>query len=390
MCYDADACLYGMQLDVMAAEYDLSSVESYLFDPQPNTMRLMRDMMSRLGLKATRVIENVNDMYSVANTRIPDLLVIDAENTESEVFRLLRYIRGDPASHNPFMSLIVTTWQPTNGLLNKVTSCGGDDLLIKPASPKQMMERVTSLIENRRRFVVTADYVGPERRKSPRPGRHMPLIEVPNTLRLKAFGHWDNFTSRHIISKAVEEVNNIRLSRCAVQIGFLVEFALPGLASELPDRVSLEHLFRIPPLGEDILHRLGDSPRRAKIEPALRLLIGIVEYMRAHAETHLAARALEKLHTQTCEVMHLIDPDRPLEEIMGDVQDFVSNYRERLEEFVAAKAAAAAFAAASAEAGSVAPSNNAETTPAAVETPVAADVSEVTALADAISESPSA
>ena len=66
---------------------------------------------------------------------------------------------------------------------------GTDDLVRKPISIKLLTDRITYLIENRKDFVATSGYVGPERRKGVRPENEAAAqVAVPNSLREKAAG----------------------------------------------------------------------------------------------------------------------------------------------------------------------------------------------------------
>ena len=128
-------------------------------------------------------MEDVRKAFQTGN---PDLLIADATSPETETFRLVQSVRHSVIGGNPFIGIIVTAFHPTKMLLAKVTNCGADALLVKPVAFRQIQDRINALIDQPRNFVVTADFVGPDRRKSPREGSPIPLLEVPNTLRMKA------------------------------------------------------------------------------------------------------------------------------------------------------------------------------------------------------------
>ena len=69
------------------------------------------------------------------------------------------------AGYNPFIVIIVTAWEKSTGLINRVVNSGADDLLLRPFSTALLGQRIEAHIERRKGFVITTDYVGPDRRK---------------------------------------------------------------------------------------------------------------------------------------------------------------------------------------------------------------------------------
>jgi len=91
-----------------------------------------------------------------------------------------------------------------------------DDLLASPLSVKALLGWIEGLVKNCKPFLVTTDYIGPDRRCG---GRHeasseIPLFHVPNTLRDKAAGRRVDMTELQIaINSVMFEINEQRLVR---------------------------------------------------------------------------------------------------------------------------------------------------------------------------------
>ncbi|HYG88908.1 MAG TPA: response regulator [Azospirillum sp.] len=330
-------------------DYDFSLVDAAIVDTQHNSLRLMRDVLGRLGIKKVEVYSGFKDAAARLTGATPDLVLIDAdgEEAEAEAFKLVRTIRNDVNTPNPFAGLIVTTWQPTPVLLMRVTNSGADDLLVKPVSPKQVFERIGTLIRERKGFVVTADYTGPDRRKSPREGAQIPLLDVPNTLKLKAMGQWEAAQVRQRMATAVRQVSEQKVLRSAVQAAFLVEFARTGLLNTPPDRMALDHLSRVPAVVDELVRRLPDDRDTTAAKTAARALRQLAELIRAKAEGGTAdGGGVERAVTLSHELLQASDPNRPLDAMVREVEAAVAGYRSRLEQLAQAKAAEAAKAAA--------------------------------------------
>ncbi|WP_376960629.1 response regulator [Azospirillum sp. A26] len=324
-------------------DYDFSQVDAAIIDSQLNTARVFRDVLIRLGFRRVELFDSVKAAAGLLGSVMPDLVLVDADGEDSEAFQFIRALRNEPTAPNPFACVIVTTWAPTPALLTRVTNAGGDDLLMKPVSPKQVRDRIVSLIESRKGFVVTADYIGPDRRKSPREGAQVPVLDAPNTLRLKATGQWTQSGARMLLNEAVATVTTQKRLRASIQVAFLVEFALAGLARPAPDRMSIDHVGRIGGFLDDLLRRLGDDGDHAPVEAVARAIKTLADKVRAAAEAGpVAADDRDQLQALSRALMQAVDPDRALEAMTREVSSAVAGYRGRLEQIAQAKAAAAA------------------------------------------------
>lgn len=334
-------------------DYDLTYVEAAIIDTQSNTLRLLRDVLARLGVKKVELYDSITAAQFLLSGGNPDLVLVDCDGPhEAEAFKFVRAYRNEPTTPNPYAALIVTTWQATQAQVIRMTNSGADDMMVKPVSPKQVMDRLGALIEGRRKFVVTADYVGPDRRKSPREGTQVPLIDPPNTLRMKATGEWTGPETRRLLAEANLLVAEQKRLRASIQIGFLIEFAIPGLARTPVDRLAVEHLIRVPGVVDDLHRRLPDAEASGKLDTACRAMHVLAERVRAQLdEGTVEARDLAHLRTLAHELMQGVDPKRPAAAIEREVQTAVAAYRVRLEAMAQAKADAAKAEAAKADAG---------------------------------------
>ena len=138
----------------------------------------------------------------------------------------MREIRGTNICADPFVPVMAFSWQPNLSVVNKMMEAGIDDLIVMPISLKLIYDRIDVLIRNRPEFVVTASYVGPERRTG---GREKvdPLglgtIKVPNTLRYKTTGDVTAIASSEIVTEIKEKIEHHRINRYAQRIQWLVD-----------------------------------------------------------------------------------------------------------------------------------------------------------------------
>lgn len=118
----------------------------------------LRQTLTDLYFRDFRNGSSVQDIRNALKTRSPDLVITDGNLADGDVCGLIADIRNNRVGANPFLSIIVTTWQPSEELVCRVIDCGADDLLVLPASRKALRNRIDTLTFNRKPFVVTATY----------------------------------------------------------------------------------------------------------------------------------------------------------------------------------------------------------------------------------------
>jgi hypothetical protein len=168
-------------------------------------------------------------------------------------------LRQGAESFNPFVVIIATAWEKSQGLISRVLNSGADDLLLRPFSTALLQSRIEAHIQRRKGFVVTTDYVGPDRRLDQTRPSNVELFEPPNSLRMKAK---ERLTPEEAAQRLEFEIkiardvlNAEKLRRDAFQVCIqwrLLQDQLPGQGS------SNAHLAKIADLTRSIEKRSRD------------------------------------------------------------------------------------------------------------------------------------
>jgi hypothetical protein len=189
---------------------------------------------------------------------------------------------------------------------------------------------------------VTSDFIGPDRRMSLREGSPIPLLEVPNTLRMKATSSFAKVNPHALIERGIRDINEQKLLRQAFQAAFLIEFAVPALSEGKADRMALDHLQRVGPVLEDIVHRLPTpmAGSRARVPELSHSLTDAVEIARSQALSGRVPSDMDLLKEAALEIMQTLSPDKDHASMAREVASAASAYRARLTAMAEAKAAA--------------------------------------------------
>ena len=168
------------------ARLSYESAETLVYDPVSANRTATRAVLYTLGFRNIETVATVEDFREAIRNRPPDLALCEAQGADAELCQMIQMLRQGASGYNPFIVIIVTAWEKTNALVGRVVNSGADDLILRPFSTKVLGDRIETHIERRKGFVITHDYVGPDRRRDPNRASTVDLFEPPNSLKMKA------------------------------------------------------------------------------------------------------------------------------------------------------------------------------------------------------------
>ena len=214
------------------------STETLVYDPVAANRTATRAALYTLGFRRIETVASLDAFLSSIRRRPPDLALCEAQGADAQLCDMIQELRQGAAGFNPFIVIIVTAWEKSTALVTRVVNSGADDLLLRPFSTTLLRQRIEIHIERRKGFVVTSDYVGPDRRKDISRPSNVELFEPPNSLKMKAKDRLsaDETTQRldAELKSAREVLNSEKLRRDAFQISILwrlMQEEIPGAAS---------------------------------------------------------------------------------------------------------------------------------------------------------------
>ena len=241
-------------------DWNFKNIRLVIGEPRDDVRFGLRAALSAAGfeqIEDTGKISTVRE--SVANNGV-DLLVCDMHLSDGDMGNLIHQIRHQEVGNNPFVTIITLIPMADEQMIKKVIGSGTDDILVMPISPENLMKRVVHLIHERKPFVVTTDYIGPDRREGHRPGtQKIPLIEVPNLLKVMVEGEPDRVKFKTEIEAAALVLNEQKIERHAYQIVYLVEKIAQIYPMNPGDESVLSNLDRLALVSNDINDRVDGS-----------------------------------------------------------------------------------------------------------------------------------
>jgi DNA-binding response OmpR family regulator len=221
--------------------------------------RSVRHSLVNQGLKHCQEVDGIEGVCNVLKGGQTDLLVTAPDIEGGDLGRLLQDMRHNRIGDNPFIVVMTLLDSPDPQRVQRVVDTGVDDVLVMPMPPLQIVGRLNNFVIGRKPFVVTHDYVGPDRRSADRPGRaSAPLIEVPNPIRWQVVINSDAASLASQIREATARINVHKMKCYSGQIIYLAERIVKAYHFDRRDEIP-SNADRLVHISEDLAQRMGGT-----------------------------------------------------------------------------------------------------------------------------------
>jgi DNA-binding NarL/FixJ family response regulator len=178
-------------------KFDYRDVPTVIADEESGPRQALQGHLKSLGFQNINHVESVEALANRLEKSEVALLIGSATMGDGQVLELVRQIRRNEIAAQPFMPVVALVDEPEAMLVRRVIDSGADLIFTHPVSQTSVEQGLKILVMRRKPFVVTYDYVDPDRRRESRDdGSGAPLVEVPNPLRRWATGFSDEPPSK--------------------------------------------------------------------------------------------------------------------------------------------------------------------------------------------------
>jgi len=196
-------------------DYSAASVLVHEADQQAR-MRLHAGL-STLGFRRIDVAEQPSAVWPALERSDYQLLILSLESAPDSVTALSRRLRREDWPQDPFAPILLTTSNGDAGLIRAAAQAGPDHILLQPFTGADLIRRIERVVEARRRFIETRDYVGPCRRARTRKDGSR-AIDVPNALKAAVESKPDLGPSPRSVRQARDGLRQVKLRNVARRI----------------------------------------------------------------------------------------------------------------------------------------------------------------------------
>lgn len=190
----------------------------------------LRGALQAKGFRSVSDASTMVAVHDAIEADHVDMIIASTKLGYDETPLLIKEMRHQRLGQNPFVTVMLLLETADPDAVRTIVSTGTDDLLVMPVSPGQVVSRIETMMRARKQFVITHDYIGPDRRKAERPGSAKAAsMDPPNPLSLRSSDIMDENRFKHLIKTGAEQLNRIALGVQARQLGWLsVQLSAPG------------------------------------------------------------------------------------------------------------------------------------------------------------------
>ena len=189
-----------------------------LFDAERHLRKQTRSILNNIGFWKIEEFENLDEARLSLSGRQYDLAIFAVLECNDGVAALVDDARRFRCGDDPFMPIILTSRDPNLGLVRTIIESGADDFLAHPFSTNDLSERIEVLVNNRKPYVVTEEYFGPDRRTKEARAGDAGSVEVPNALLARVAGRPELGPSSDAIEASLNQLRRVKMRNIARRI----------------------------------------------------------------------------------------------------------------------------------------------------------------------------
>lgn len=230
-----------------------------LVEQKPELLRAIRQGLRDQASHNVIGTGKLRELQNRSAEDLIDLMICDVDGEHQGFLDFNKTMRQGGHGPNPYVVTIGVTETATEDKIKRVMEAGIDSILLKPFSFTALLDRISALVQSRKSFVVSTEYIGPDRRLRPRQEICLPLIDVPNTLKQRVENTYDEARICDAIGQTNERVNQQRTTQDAVLINQIVGQIAPWYDAGRIDDSILAYLLHLQRVAHDISQRMAKT-----------------------------------------------------------------------------------------------------------------------------------
>ena len=184
---------------------NLDRTSVLLMEDSPLALDILVQVLTGFGIQNFHRCSNVDEAKKVANDAPVDLMLVAAIMPDGETgFDFVNWLRRAKLQPNSFCPVIMLSGHTQQSRVKQARDCGANFIVAKPLTTAVLLERILWVSREKRPFIETDNYLGPDRRfknAGPPPGTDgrrrddLPLEVGEATMPNMSQDHIDTFVS---------------------------------------------------------------------------------------------------------------------------------------------------------------------------------------------------
>ncbi|MDP7651658.1 MAG: hypothetical protein QGF38_08145 [Rhodospirillales bacterium] len=228
-------------------------------DPNPKILEHVETVLSEVGLSKLRLGATLDDIKNSVDEATPDFVLCGADFPDGDICETLVMLRHGVVGDNPFLSIAVLSRDAGSQKALDALEWGADFALGVPLNADALRQHLETHFETRHPFIVTTEYMGPDRRQDIERASKISQKKVPHIFKVKARG--ETLDDIHeAIEATMIDFNTQKLARHVDQVDYLVKRIGPDLmVGEVDETVRL-FLEKLMFVAQDLGLRVEGTP----------------------------------------------------------------------------------------------------------------------------------
>lgn len=237
------------------------NVRVLVYDPYRSSRANTCRILTEKGYANTFDTDDFEKVASLMGRNDVDMVLASVDREAMNYWHLMRRLRQGRAVRNRFIISMVMLAEPSENKIRAMIDAGVDSVQTKPLVVDELKNRLTFFRNSRAPFVVTRDYVGPDRRHPPRPGGEpAPLIEAPNPVKLMADGHTTRAEYNDLAARVSTALDNRSAASNGHQLVWLADHILHAFLQDKVDTKALNLIDQLVRVSSQMPTRLEGTP----------------------------------------------------------------------------------------------------------------------------------
>jgi PleD family two-component response regulator len=154
----------GARSDISNARLDLQTATILIVESSAAEQDILAQMLAGFGASSVQRRRTAEEAIQACEQEAFSFCLVDATLKESEGYDVVMALRRHEQTSVKHLPIILIGSQVLRRDVVKARDCGANFVLIKPILPQVLFDRLVALARDRRQFVETDTYVGPDRR----------------------------------------------------------------------------------------------------------------------------------------------------------------------------------------------------------------------------------
>lgn len=145
--------------------YKLENAKVLVVEDMRPMQMLLKSLLGIYGFSDVYTAGGGDEGFSVYCRVNPDLIITDWIMDNGDGLSMIRKIRKDKKSPNPYVPILIVTGFSSRIRVEKARDNGVTEFLVKPFTSKELYAKIEHVIEKPRQFVDNGEFFGPDRRR---------------------------------------------------------------------------------------------------------------------------------------------------------------------------------------------------------------------------------